>query len=161
MRRVDREVKDFDKIQQLIKDCHVVRLAMYGEEYPYVVPVNFGYEWEGEDLILFVHGARQGTKLNYLNKNNKVAVEMDTDHELMTKQLPERKEYSFAYRSLIGFGEAALVTDLEIKHRALQLIIHHQVGEVEESIPDKAVIGTSVIEIRIKSYTMKEHNKEE
>lgn len=57
-----RQVTDLDLIKNFVKKTQVVRIALNGEEYPYVVPVNFGYEWAEEKLILFVHGANDGKK---------------------------------------------------------------------------------------------------
>lgn len=62
MRRKKRQVTDLTAIKDFVEETQVVRIALNGEEYPYVVPVNFGYEWNKEQLILFIHGANEGKK---------------------------------------------------------------------------------------------------
>ena len=48
MRRKKRQVTDLESIKNLVEKSQVVRIALNGEDYPYVVPVNFGYEWNEE-----------------------------------------------------------------------------------------------------------------
>ena len=57
MRRKDREIQDFDEIIEVMKKCDVCRVAMRGEEYPYMVPLNFGMEVEETQVTLYFHGA--------------------------------------------------------------------------------------------------------
>lgn len=44
MRRKDREVTEVATIKQIVAQCLVLRLAITQADYPYIVPVNFGYE---------------------------------------------------------------------------------------------------------------------
>lgn len=44
MRRKDREITDKNEIMDIIDRSKVIRIAFTGEEYPYVLPFNFGYE---------------------------------------------------------------------------------------------------------------------
>ena len=38
MRKSEREIKDFDKIIDIIKNTNTIRLGLNDEPYPYVVP---------------------------------------------------------------------------------------------------------------------------
>ncbi|MBP1039664.1 pyridoxamine 5'-phosphate oxidase family protein [Vagococcus sp. BWB3-3] len=157
MRRKERAIEELSEIKKLVEDCHVVRLAMFDEEYPYIVPVNYGYEWQGEELLLYIHGARQGKKVNLIQQHPKVAVEMDTDHELISGGSRPDK-YSYEYRSLIGFGEAIILEDLAEKRHALQLLLDHTVKESAlEPMPDKMVAGTAIIKISLVEYSVKQN----
>lgn len=42
MRRKDREITEFEEIIDVMERCGVCRLALHDEEYPYIVPLNFG-----------------------------------------------------------------------------------------------------------------------
>ena len=66
MRRKDREISDFDEMIEVIKKCDVCRIAMQGEEYPYMVPLNFGMEVEDSQVTLYFHGAMEGRKYELL-----------------------------------------------------------------------------------------------
>jgi nitroimidazol reductase NimA-like FMN-containing flavoprotein (pyridoxamine 5'-phosphate oxidase superfamily) len=157
MRRKEREILNLDKIKEVVEDCHIVRLAMFDEPYPYIVPVNFGYHWEESNLTLYIHGARQGKKVDLLKKNTKIAVEMDCNHELIEAGTVAEK-YSYAYQSLIGYGDAFIIQDLDEKKQALQLLMTHEVKHTNYNFPDdKKIAATGVIKIVLSSYTCKEH----
>lgn len=51
MRRKNREVKDLKTIIEIIDRATTVRLGINDKEYPYIVPLSFGYELDGEDII--------------------------------------------------------------------------------------------------------------
>lgn len=51
MRRKDREITDFNEIIDIIKKCDVCRIALNDDEYPYVVPLNFGLDVQGNQVI--------------------------------------------------------------------------------------------------------------
>ena len=62
MRRKDREIKDRQEILEVMKRCDVCRLALHDEEFPYIVPVNFGMEVMDGEITLYFHGATEGKK---------------------------------------------------------------------------------------------------
>ncbi|MEG0373253.1 pyridoxamine 5'-phosphate oxidase family protein [Enterococcus viikkiensis] len=158
MRRQKRQVTDFETIKQMVEESQVLRIAMNGEDYPYVVPVNFGYEWADEELILYVHGASEGKKVSMIKKNPKVAVEMDGKHQLINGSR-NAASYSYAYQSLIGFGKAEVVEDLEVKRHALHILMAHAAKDRPfDEIPEKMLQRTGVIKIVLASYTMKENH---
>lgn len=51
MRRKDREITDKNEIMDIIDRSKVIRIAFTGEEYPYVLPFNFGYEEKDGRMI--------------------------------------------------------------------------------------------------------------
>ncbi|MDR2759002.1 MAG: pyridoxamine 5'-phosphate oxidase family protein, partial [Spirochaetaceae bacterium] len=107
MRRKDREITDIEELRGIISRCKVCRLAMAENNRPYVVPLNFGYEYQNGELILYFHGAQEGEKIDMLKKNPQVCFEMDGGHRLVEGR--EAHDYSFAYESIIGFGEVEFV----------------------------------------------------
>lgn len=157
MRRKKRQVTDLVVIKEFIEASQVLRIAINGEEYPYVVPVNFGYEWIEEQLILYVHGANVGKKVSMIEKNPKVAIEMDGSHQLIKGNM-NAASYSYAYQSLIGFGKAEVIEDLEEKRQALHLLMAHAAKDHPfDEIPEKMLQRTGVIKIIVDTYTMKEN----
>lgn len=63
MRKSDREITDFQELITVMRGCDVCRLALHDEPYPYILPLNFGLEVDGETVRLYFHGANTGTKL--------------------------------------------------------------------------------------------------
>ena len=48
MRRSDREITDFQELITVMRGCDVCRLALHDQPYPYILPLNFGLEVDGE-----------------------------------------------------------------------------------------------------------------
>ncbi len=121
MRRKDREVTDPGEVFDILRRCDTLRIAMRGEEYPYVVPVSFGAECVDGRTVVYFHCAREGRKLDLLRADPRVAVEGDifirtetTDHGITTR-----------YESVIGFGECVFPEDEEEIRHGLRLICEH------------------------------------
>ena len=57
MRRKDREVKDFDRIAEIINGCDCCRLGLVDEGEAYIVPMNFGFDTADGKLNLYFHCA--------------------------------------------------------------------------------------------------------
>ena len=83
MRRKDREVTEMEEIQQIFDECKVCRIGIMDENGPYIVPVNYGYVRKEGKVILYIHGAREGKKIDLIRKNANVGVEIDYRHELV------------------------------------------------------------------------------
>ena len=45
MRRKDREIVDITEILEIIGKADVLHLGLFDGEYPYVVPLHYGYEY--------------------------------------------------------------------------------------------------------------------
>ena len=50
MRRSDREITDRNEIIQVMKQCDVCRLAFNDEAVPYILPLNFGLQYENGSI---------------------------------------------------------------------------------------------------------------
>lgn len=44
MRRSDKEIKDKHMIELILKEAYACRIALYDDNKPYIVPMNFGFE---------------------------------------------------------------------------------------------------------------------
>lgn len=120
MRRKDREIKDRAEIISIIKKCDVCRLALFDDKYPYIVPLNFGANYDNDNIELYFHCAQEGKKLDLINKNNSVGFEMDTSHKLVVSDSP--CGCTMEYESIIGNGIIETVSD-EKKEEALDYIM--------------------------------------
>ncbi|QQO09963.1 pyridoxamine 5'-phosphate oxidase family protein [Breznakiella homolactica] len=130
MRRKDREITDVNEILEVINSCKVCRLAMADNNRPYIVPLNFGYTFEGDRMVLYFHSAKTGEKIDIMKKNGTVCFEMDGDHTLI--EGPHACDYGFAYRSVIGFGTVSFIEDDKEKTFALNTIMKHQTDDSRE-----------------------------
>ena len=148
MRRKDQEIIDIASIEDIIRKGQVCRLALSENGRPYIVPLCFGYK----DNNLYFHTAREGKKLDILRKNNNVCFEIDIDQELVKGK--NACNCSMKYRSVIGFGKAELIDDIESKRRALNIIMQNYLEGLFK-YPEESIKNTVVIKVEIESMTGK------
>ncbi len=148
MRRKDQEINDIGAIEEIIHKAQVCRLALSENGRPYIVPLCFGYK----NITLYFHTALEGKKLDILRKNNNVCFEIDTDHELVKGK--KACDCSMKYRSVIGFGKAELIEDIEPKRRALNIIMQNYY-EGFFKYPEESIKNTVIIKVEIESMTGK------
>ncbi|MBC8471645.1 MAG: pyridoxamine 5'-phosphate oxidase family protein [Planctomycetes bacterium] len=148
MRRKDQEITDIASIEDIIRKGQVCRLALSENGRPYIVPLCFGYK----DNNLYFHSAREGKKLDILRKNNNVCFEIDIDHELVKGK--KACNCSMKYRSVIGFGKAELIEDIEPKRRAFNIIMQNYF-EGFFKYPEESIQNTVIIKVEIESMTGK------
>ena len=148
MRRKDKEVIDPQKIEAIIESASILRIALFDDFYPYVVPVNFGYH-EGR---LYFHSASEGKKIDLIRRNNRVCFETESEWRLIRGDVPCK--WSMSYASVIGFGRACFIEDPEEKMKGLAVIFRHYSDDPFE-IPDTSLARISVIEIEVESVTGK------
>jgi hypothetical protein len=148
MRRKDREITDIALTEDIIRNSMVCRLGMSRDDQPYVVPLCFAYS----DKTLYFHSAGEGLKLEILQQNPNVCVEFDIDQEVIQGDKPCK--WSMQYRSVIGFGKASFVEDLEEKRKGLDAIMKHYSGRSFEYV-ESAIESTCIIKVEIESMTGK------
>lgn len=154
MRRSDREITDFDEIVEIIKKCDVCRLALHDEEYPYILPLNFGMRIEDGKIVLYFHGANEGKKYALIEKNNKASFEMDCGHRLVMDD--EKMSCTMEYESVIGQGIIEKVSD-DRKYDAL-MVLMRQYHREDFPFNQKIMPQTTVLKLTVNSYTAK-HRK--
>ena len=60
MRRAEKEVKDLEQLEEILRDCNTVRIGTQDAEGMFIVPVNYGYDLTEGQLTLYLHSAREG-----------------------------------------------------------------------------------------------------
>ncbi|GAB7025408.1 pyridoxamine 5'-phosphate oxidase family protein [Geotalea toluenoxydans] len=149
MRRREKEIKDETTLRAVIRQSLVCRLGLCDGYRPYVVPLSFGYE----DGYLYFHAAHEGKKIEIIRRNNSVCFEFDANAEIVESE--EACDWGMRYKSVIGFGKAVIVDDVEEKRRALEIIMK-QYSENSFSFSDQSVASTTVIQIEIESMSGKQ-----
>ena len=128
MRRKDREITDIIDIEEILLRCKTCHVAMVDGDAPYVVPLSYGYKLlDGCTLELYFHSALEGRKLDVLKRNSKVCFELSYEGEPVHAETPCDSGYFFA--SVIGFGEAVFLEDVDEKCNALSVMVKHQMGK--------------------------------
>lgn len=154
MRRKDKEVTDISEKIAILDKCKVCRLGLCDDGMPYVVPLNYGYTFENGELTLYFHGAAEGMKLDIAKKNKNACFEADCGHALIRGDRPE--QLSFAFESIIAFGEVEFVNDAKEKSDALNVIVRHQTEKPSEvDFGEDVLKVTCVLKMSVSSFTGK------
>ena len=149
MRKKDKEISDIVAIENILTRAALCRLGLCENNQPYVVPLCFGYK----DNTLYFHCAGQGKKLDILKKNDQVCFEVDIDCEIITSDQP--CDWAMKYKSVIGFGKAVFIKDIEQKRQALDVIMH-QFSQGLFEYPKEVIKNTTIIKVDIESMTGKQ-----
>ena len=152
MRKADREIKNKEEIIDIIKRCDVIRLAFNNGDYPYILPLNFGFEVKNDKVIFYLHSALEGTKVEIMRKDNRASFEMDTKHEL---QYYEEKGYcTMSYESVIERGKIRILTEDE-KIYALKKLMGHYHKDENTYFNPAAISRTLVYSLEVEEMTAK------
>ena len=150
MRKSNREINDFNKIVELLDKCQVLRLGLYSDDYPYIVPLSFGWEVNEGKLNIYFHCAKEGKKVDLIAKNNKVCVEAD----ILNGYRATERSVTADYESVIGFGTVKEVVGSEAVH-GIKLLLEH-CGIDGYSPEDCVLMGiVAVYKITVDSITGK------
>ena len=154
MRRKDREITNFNDIIDIIKKCDTCRLAWNDKDFPYIVPMNFGLDIQGEQVFLYFHCATEGKKLDLLKKDNRVTFEMDCDHNFILYE--ERMSCTMGYASVIGHGTLEIVPE-EDKLSALKILMRQYHAEDFQFNTDMVPV-TTVLKLTVSYMIGKRRN---
>ena len=152
MTKRERQVTDETQIRQILDSGKVLRLGLAVDNEPYVVPMNYGYAFEGEKLVIYLHSSVRGKKLDMIQANPKVFFEIDCDIRPFEGKLP--CQYGVSYSSVMGNGIARIVDDVEQKKQAMTILMKTQTGK-DFLFDDKLVSVVAVIRVDVESYTAK------
>ncbi|MBD3255503.1 MAG: pyridoxamine 5'-phosphate oxidase family protein [Candidatus Lokiarchaeota archaeon] len=149
MRRKDKEIKEDDLIERIIKEAKVCRIGLSLNNRPYLIPMNFGYK----NKTFYLHSYPTGKKIEIFKKNPYTCVEIDTKHEIKISENP--CEFSMNYYSLIAFGKADFIEDIEEKKNALDIIVNHYAKGIYKEYPLSVIKKLTLIKIKIEKITGK------
>ena len=153
MRRKDRQITEIEAIRAILDKAKVLHLAMIDGARPYVVPMNYGYALADSRLTLYLHGAKEGRKLDVLRQNDRVAFVLETNvSQVSGGDIPCK--YGEAYASVMGEGTAVLLDDPVQKIEALQILMKTQTGREFAFTPAMAE-SVAVIRVNVDSFTAK------
>lgn len=127
-------------------------LATAGDDgYPYAVPLSYAYG----DGRIYIHGAGEGHKLDAIARSDKVSFCVIDQDDVV----PEK--YTTNYRSVIAFGRARVLRDVEEKRHALEKIAARYSPDQLDALMhapniDQQLARVCLVEIAIEHMTGKE-----
>lgn len=157
MRRQERQVSDISQIIEILENNDVCRIALNDEQGLYIVPLNYGYEFVENKLVLFFHGAKEGRKANIFYKGNQeVAFEIDEKVKL-EGNADIACTYTYYYKSIIGNGVASVVDNRDNKLHALKLIMKNITKKENFKYNDNSINNVLIMKIEVTSFSAKIH----
>ena len=149
MRKKEKEITEASAIEAIIKKSLVCRLALSDDNFPHIVPLCFGYR----DRVLYFHGSLKGKKIDIIKKNQNICFEFDINTEIVKAE--DACHWSMKYRSVIGFGKAQLLEDIEEKRKALNIIMS-QYSDGTFEFNDAILKKSGVIKVEIENMKGKQ-----
>ena len=151
MRRTDREVTELNDIADILNRSKTLRLGLQGDQYPYIVPLSFGFTAKNGQITIYAHGAKDGLKHTLLAKNNHVCIETDIFHTYMQTE----RGITVLYESVIGVGKGQIITGNEAEI-GMEKILRH-CGFEDFAYDKKLLERITILRVDIVEITGKRH----
>jgi nitroimidazol reductase NimA-like FMN-containing flavoprotein (pyridoxamine 5'-phosphate oxidase superfamily) len=119
VRRRDRANYDRAFVHTVLDECLVCHVGFVVQGQVYVIPTTYARVGEA----LYIHGAAASRLMKTLAQGIEVCVEVTILDGLVLAR--SAFHHSMNYRSVVIFGRAREVTDLDEKRRALDAIVEH------------------------------------
>lgn len=154
MRRKHLEIKDIDKIAEILNKINTIHIGINNQEYPLIFPLSFGFEVIDDKISIYFHGGFQGLRYELLKKDNHVCIEA----ELFSKYKKTNTSATANYDSIIGFGEAIELTDDNERLHGLKLLVKH-CGFENLDINQDLFKHTAVFKVKLKEISCKSNHQ--
>ncbi len=153
MRREKRAVTDVQQILQMVDDCQVMHLGLCQGDQPYVVPLNYGWEWGNGVLTLFFHAAREGRKADMIRENDRCHITLTGQFTLKTAD--DACGWSGDFWSVMAQGTVSPIEDEQQRVHALDAIMRHYGHQGKPVYQPGVLARTALYRIRCDELTAK------
>lgn len=147
MRRFKQEIPQTEA-ERILRQGKYCILAVSGDDdYPYAVPVNYVYD----GTSVYIHSAAQGHKIDALRSNPKCSLCIVDKDDIV----PD--EFTSYFRSVIVFGKAQFIDQIDEKIEVLRLLGEkYSPGIDPDAEISRFIKAVCIIRITIESITGKE-----
>lgn len=155
IRRQDRICEDQALLTALLDRAEMMHLAMNDEPFPHVVPLSYGYEFVGEKLKFYFHGAASGRKVSLWKKNPNVAFSIAEPGPVNFAEDPVCHTGQ-DFLSILGQG---VIRELpqEERHHAVEMIMRHYAHDNEKTwtFPSAMLAVMGIYEMEVVTMSAK------
>ena len=152
MTKRELQITDESQIRAILDAGKVLHLGLCVDNEPYVVPMNYGYRLEEGKLVFYLHSAVRGRKLDMIQANPRVFIELDCDRTPFEGDKP--CQYGLSYSSVMSRGSARIIEDPAEKMEAMKLLMKTQT-EKDFSFTEQLVRIVAVIRVDVDEFTAK------
>ena len=148
-------------IRDFLHQGQIAHVATRWDEQLFITPSTYFYD-EARHRLIF-HSNLAGRVRANIERHPRVCVEVSQLGKLLPSNIA--LEFSLQFRSVVIFGTARLIEDLDEKRRVMHQVIAKYYGAMElgrdyRPATDKELLRTSVYEVSIESWSGKENWKE-
>lgn len=143
MNKKELEISKTEDIEKIIKSGSYMTLALKWGDFPYAVPVCYGYD-EGAKRLYF-HSSKRGLKSECISKEPKASFSIVVDAKLYKGE--NACNYDFSYKSVTGFGNIQRCEGKEKEQGFNVLMSQYADGSFEYN--EKAVKAADVLYLEI------------
>ena len=156
MRRFENQIRDHEIIGEMLREIPNVHVGMADGDFPYIVPMVFGYEVTDDKLLIFLHSAKEGHKVDLWRANPKVSL---TFSKFMNHAKNEHRGFLHDYRSIMANGLIRRIDrtkEAGWHGRAVQAILRQSGrGSTEFDVPHYMFMDVYVVECDWKNVSAK------
>lgn len=158
MRRSERQLNSSEDIATILRNAHTAYISFICDDAPAIVPMNFGFEYDGDQLYLYFHGAPSGRKAEAWRHDPRVEAAITGTADVIVSNAPVCHS-TCKYAGVIVQGTMSELTDPAEKCRALSILMHHLGAEGEFDFPEKMMKATALWALKATNVTAKSNIK--
>lgn len=137
MQHADRRLEGREFLEPVLSMSEYCTVALHDDPYPYIVPMNMGYEWDETGLRLYLHMAAKGHRIDLIKRDPHVCVNVCTFLDRCGYR--QYRNEGHDYRSITVFGTARILEpkdEEEFLHGLNVLAVQHGRAPVKKVVPD-------------------------
>jgi len=140
--------QDTPALMEVLERSQVLHLAFTDEAYPYVIPLNYGAVCEDGQIVIYLHWASLGRKLELYRSHPEVGFSASWFQETESPKV----HCVMRYQSVVGGGVLSEVVTEEEKVKGLNILLAHygkrQLARYSEALfKDIRIMKLSVVTI--------------
>lgn len=141
-----------EQIEEVIRSCSICFVGMADENgFPYVLPMNFGYD----DGVIYLHSAQEGRSITTLTANPKACITFCTEPLLIQQHPDVACSYRMKAASVICEGLIEFEEDFDEKVNILNIFMrNYSKRDFKYSVP--AVNNVKIWRMKIDKVMAKE-----
>ena len=155
MTGTDREITEIAEIEKLLKTAQVCRIALMNGEYPYVIPMCFGYKLEGRHLVLYFHTSPKGQKLDLIKKNNTAGFEIDHLSGIITNETD--CGVTALYECMTGTGSMEIINGIEKITGLTSILSKYDEKKTEHKFSEQVLNSIVLLKLTADSFCCRTH----
>ena len=157
MNCTEREVIELKEIERILTEAKVCRLALIDGDFPYIIPLCFGFDIDSDKLTLYFHTSEKGRKLDIIKENNNAAFEIDKLIEIVPGDIACR--YSARYECITGQGTLEVINGIEKLTGLNHIMAKYSENTHEHKYSEQMLNNVVLLKLTVESFCCKAHRE--